>query len=589
MRQVITLCVALLLTALPMHSARADGAAKGVSLSFRDIYRTTHHIPSAPSQKAYVFYFFTNECPVSNLYAPELNALVTRYSSRGVAFFAVDPSPNDTLQAVAAHARDFELLPVIVKDFDGSLTRALAPATTAQVVVLDRFGRVAYSGRIDDRYSVGLTKPTATTHELKTALDAILANRKPPASVPASGCVIDMEPTTPQEAAHLSWKDVQPVFQSQCQPCHRPNGPAPFSLTNFHTATAMREMIRQALVEYRMPPWSADPAVGDFANSRVMTPADRKLLLSWASQTPGAEAAEEEKPEPTSPWFGAQPDLIWEGSAEQTIPATTEGNQGVFFEEVVDPHLTEDTWIQGFEVLPSNRKVVHHVTVYAIPLDEVDHTQVDRAALGYLAAYVPGMPPYRYPESYAAKLLAGQKVYLQIHYTPNGSEQKDRTRIGVYLSKQKGVGQREVHDTSVRLLELDIPPEARYHKVYAEERLPEARTLFSILPHGHFRARSFELSAELPNGTKTVLISVPLYDFNWQMSYLFRVPVTFPAGTILRCKAHFDNSALNPSNPDPTKEVHWGINSFDEMMFCYYDYVVADASTPTSSRGASSP
>ena len=70
---------------------------------------------------------------------------------------------------------------------------------------------------------------------------------------------------------------------------------------------------------------------------------------------------------------------------------------------------------------------------------------------------------------------------------------------------------------------------------------------------------------------------MPHYDFNWQTTYRLEKPLRLPAGTRIDCTAHFDNSTNNPNNPDPTKPVRWGDQTWEEMMIGFVDYVVLPA------------
>jgi hypothetical protein len=120
-----------------------------------------------------------------------------------------------------------------------------------------------------------------------------------------------------------------------------------------------------------------------------------------------------------------------------------------------------------------------------------------------------------------------------------------------------------------------IPAGAVRHLVTANSiRSPSASRLLGLMPHMHARGAAFRFEVEFPNGESEILLDVPRYDSNWQTSYRLLKPRVLPSGTLLHCVAHFDNSAANPANPDPTKDIRNGIQARDEMMLGYFDVAV---------------
>jgi hypothetical protein len=88
----------------------------------------------------------------------------------------------------------------------------------------------------------------------------------------------------------------------------------------------------------------------------------------------------------------------------------------------------------------------------------------------------------------------------------------------------------------------------------------------------HMRGKSFRYELAVPGiAEREILLDVPRYDFNWQNSFILAEPRQIPAGSVLHCTAHFDNSSENLANPDPTKPVRWGPQTWEEMMIGWYD------------------
>jgi hypothetical protein len=238
----------------------------------------------------------------------------------------------------------------------------------------------------------------------------------------------------------------------------------------------------------------------------------------------------------------------------------------------VDPGFNEDKWVSQAEIRIGNRAVVHHVIV-AISDKEQSHALVESE---WITACAPGSPPLQLPEGYAKLIPAGSKLLFQMHYTPNGTPAEDVSRVGFKFVDAKAVkkivGTQEVLNDDFR-----IPAGAENHEVKARHVFRKDALVLSLFPHMHLRGKSFRYTVKYPNdGGSEILLDVPNYDFNWQNGYLFSEPKFIPAGTELTCVAHYDNSENNIANPDPTKIVRWGDQTWEEMMIGYFDMAVAD-------------
>ncbi len=231
----------------------------------------------------------------------------------------------------------------------------------------------------------------------------------------------------------------------------------------------------------------------------------------------------------------------------------------------IDPGFKEDKWIIASEARPGNRAVVHHILVFLKPPGE--EFELLRGSL--LAAFAPGSPPRLAPKGIAKRIPAGSQIILQIHYTPNGKPQEDVSSLGLVFCDEKDVTQR-VESGWVVNFGFAIPPGAKDYRVGSQFRFDEDRMLLSLTPHMHVRGKSFRFEAEYPDKRREVLLDVPRWDFNWQLDYELAEPKLMPKGTILRCEALYDNSAENPTNPDPTKVVRFGEQTWDEMMIGWF-------------------
>jgi hypothetical protein len=369
-------------------------------------------------------------------------------------------------------------------------------------------------------------------------------------------------------------KQVSRIVQDKCQTCHHPGTAAPFTLATYEDVLKRADTIREVVTEKRMPPWHADPRYGKFRNERRLTAEETDALLAWLDN--GRQFGDKKDlPEPRTyedGWVIGKPDLILELPEEQTIPAS-----GVvpyqYFRTTTN--FKEDVWIQAAEGRPGNRGIVHHIVVsIASPRSKNQQGPANRSfGEDILVGEAPGDIPLVLPPGVAKRLPAGADLIWQMHYTPNGKEGKDRSQLGLIFYKEKEPPKRVAQTLGITNGGFAIPPGANNHLVESEWVFRRDALLLSFMPHMHLRGKDFEYRAEYPDGRKETILSVPHYDFAWQTQYRLAAPLLLPKGTKIHCTAHFDNSADNPANPDPKKEVTWGEQTWEEMMIGWIDYV----------------
>jgi len=231
--------------------------------------------------------------------------------------------------------------------------------------------------------------------------------------------------------------------------------------------------------------------------------------------------------------------------------------------------------VQAAEARPGNRAVVHHIIVYVVPPGQGrgrgrGQRGPDGIGEGLLVAHAPGDLPAILPAGTAKRIPKGSLLIFQMHYTPNGREQDDRSSLGLIFAK--GPPQFEAKSRSIAQRRLDIPPRAANHEVRSAGTLERDVELISLMPHMHLRGKDFTYRVVLPDGKADTLLAVPHYDFGWQSNYRLAKPLQLPKGTRIECTAHFDNSAGNPNNPDPNRLVRWGDQTWEEMMIGFVDY-----------------
>jgi mono/diheme cytochrome c family protein len=367
-------------------------------------------------------------------------------------------------------------------------------------------------------------------------------------------------------------KDISRILQNRCQTCHHAGTAAPFTLATYKDAVHWADTIREVVTQNRMPPWHADPHFGTFSNDRRLTDQEKAAILAWIDGgKPMGDKADLPAPRKFADgWVVGQPDVVFDLPEEQTVPAT-----GVvpYLYFVTPTHFKEDVWVQAAEARPGNRAVVHHIVVsYRDP--KLGGRETARGfGDGLVVGEAPGDLPLFLPPGMAIKIPAGAELVWQMHYTPNGKPAKDKSQIGLVFYKGKEPPTRIAHTRGAVNASFAIPAGASNYKVESEWVAPRDLLLLSFMPHMHLRGKDFQYVAEYPDGRSEILLNVPRYDFAWQTSYRLAKPVLLPKGTKVHCTAHFDNSKGNPANPDATKSVTWGDQTWEEMMIGWFDYV----------------
>lgn len=574
-------CLALSFTvlALPrLYAGDSKPAEKPRSVpqfSLKDTAGKDWSLKDQKTKKAIVVIFIGTECPINNAYMPRLAELDREYEPRSVAFVAINANSTDAPARVAAHAKDHGIPFPVLKDTANVVADQFGARRTPEAFVLDRSGKILYQGRIDDQIGIAYRRPAPTRRDLAEALDAVLAGK--PVSrptTPAPGCAIARTIKPKANGTVTFSKHVAPILQQKCQECHRPGQVGPMSLLTYEDALGWAETIREVVEERRMPPWHADPKFGHFANDRSLSKEDREALLTWIKQDcpqgdprdlpPTRRFAEE--------WTIGKPDVVLTMQETFHVPAKG-GRNGIRYQYFEVPtNFEEDRWIQAAEARPGNRAVVHHILVYiAKPGERFETRGPDGIGDGLLVAFAPGDLPTVYVEGMAKKLPKGATLLFQMHYTPNGVAQDDRSSVGLIFAKKPP--QYEVRTRAITQRRFAIPAGADNYEVKSATTFRQDAQLLSFLPHMHLRGKDFEYRVQFPDERSEVLLRVPRYDFNWQSQYRLAKPLTLPAGTRIECTAHFDNSTRNPNNPDPKTAVRWGEQTWEEMMIGFVDYV----------------
>ncbi len=518
-------------------------------------------------------------CPVAKRYGPTLAALEKTYSARGVQFVYINPTDSEPTSDMRAAKTRLGLKGSYVHDKTKEIAKTLGATTTTEVFLLNSERKVIYRGAVDDQYGVTYSKSKPGNNYLARAIDAGLKGAAPTVTkTSAPGCVLDLSDVAPIQKPVTYHNRISRIIQENCLPCHRPGGVGPFTLDSFSKVKDRAAMIKFVVNNKQMPPWfAADAKPSKWKNDRSLSEADKRDLLTWIdSKTPLGDAKEAPAPVTFNPdWQIGKPDEIYQLPA----PIAIKADGFMEYQNVIVPlNSTKDRWVKGIEIIPTARQVVHHILVFVVPKGQRGggrSAENIEGLNGYFAIYVPGNSSIMYPDGLAKQIPANSDLRFQIHYTPNGEATTDQSKIGFIYSETPP--KHEVRTAGVSNVFINIPPGADNHKEVATVTVPSDVEVLSFLPHMHVRGKACRYDVVSPDGKRETLLDVPRYDFNWQLSYEYAKWKKLEKGQKIEFSVWFDNSDKNPANPDPTKRVRWGDQTYEEMHLGYVEYIVPGA------------
>lgn len=670
----------------PVHDAVVDDPRVGLPIAdfqLRNVWGSPQSLSDFDDASAVVVVFLGTECPLAQLYAPQLVRLFEQYAPRGVAFLGICSNRQDSLTKLQHYVERHRLPFPVLKDVGNVVADQFHAERTPEAFVLDRERVIRYCGRIDDKYgfqrAASYQRLEPRREDVAVALEELLAGRE--VSVPATrapGCHIGRV-REPDESSEVTWSNqIVRIFQQRCQHCHREGQIGPFPLITYDDVLGWEGMIAEVVADGRMPPWHANPEYGKFINDTSLTDDEKALIATWVQYgAPQGDPADLPPPrEFADPWTLRDADqVVYIRDEPFTIPA-----EGVLEYQylVVDPGITEDRWVEAVEARPDALAVVHHMAVFVTPPgDFFEHRREGRVT--EIGGFVPGLhysmlvnlTPEQVDEEDRHKayffIPAGSKIAFEMHYTANGTATTDRSGValrfgnppadllphtaastdaegddvrsgdaapndaapvdtapndaapndarslaaagsatvgsdtaGEALASSELAGVRQLEQATaasgariaptgtplglppgrevdlstyiesatfvVQSNDFAIPPEADNYPVEAWYTVTHDSLLRFLHIHMHWRGKSSRFIAHYPHGEQEILLDVPDYDFNWQNAYFPAETILLPRGTRIQCISHFDNSADNLRNPDPSQTVCYGKQTWEEMM-----------------------
>lgn len=514
-----------------------------------------HQISRYIHRNAVVMMSYSPSCGAMDASLESFQALHAKYAENNIEFLLIDSSPNQEL------TDSFDV--PILRDSGQLVTEALEIANAGEVMVFnpERL-QLFYRGPADE--------------SLDSALEQVVSGQiKDTVKTETRGCVLDF----PVRERHASnppdySTEVALVVLKNCSECHRWGGVGPFALDSYISVLGWSPMIREVLLNKRMPPMQVDPAIGHSSGAKYISTKDRQTLIHWMAA--GAPRGDGEVDplelvpiEKVFEWELGEPDFIVETPANE-VPAV--GIQDYVYSEA-ELTFDEDKWIRAFQYRPGKEAVLHHLMTFVSPPEEdfwgaeKDENSVTRRFVG---SYIPGAnPATQFPEGTAVFIPKGYKLSMQSHYVSNGVAVTDETAIGLYFSDQGDNKEILTQAVSSRFV---IPPYENNHPMHASYQFDDAVQLTAIRSRMNFRGKKMKFTLETPDGGMQDIFSIPAYNYGWQPNYTLDTPQAIPAGSTVHVTGAFDNSLSNPFNPDPTQEVEFGLESWEEMFTGYLTF-----------------
>jgi len=604
-------------TAIACLASLAGAADRVGDFSLIDHQGAFHHMAWYDDQTAIVLMVQANGASEVQENLPSFKELKSRYQDQGVVFMMINPGLQTERAVVQSEAASLDIdLPILMDDTQ-LVSEALGVTRIGEAVIYNpKTFEVVYRG--------------PGKESLDSALEEYLSGAEVQSTAVATGTAIEFPALAAHRSAVPSYSaDVAPIIAEKCATCHRAGGIAPFAFDSSLTAQGWSPMIREVIMTKRMPPGQIDNKIGHkIANEMNLADADMQTLIHWVDAGSPIDGNVDPLAEliwPDTKWTLGEPDLVVQ-IEPQSIPAT-----GIvdYIDLPVDLGLTEDKWVRGSEIVPGDPTVVHHVITTVVPPEgapdrgqvftelmnrlpperaqEVRTTLFAAAATGErpdfnqilellgpdldvsafldggadvnqasVAGYAPGTTTSMYPENTGGLLRAGSTLNLQMHYTTSGRESIDATEIGIYFYPEGEVPAERMAGGVGNAFTINIPPQAKDHEMVITTVVPRDAYIHSLMPHMHFRGKRMDFTAIYPDGSDELLLSVPNYSFNWQLTHSLAEPLFVPAGTKIVAKGAFDNSSQNPFNPDPDSPITWGEQSWEEMFMGFYNWKYVD-------------
>ena len=379
---------------------------------------------------------------------------------------------------------------------------------------------------------------------------------------------VDLGSSTGPGGTVTYYKDVLPVAQEHCTTCHYPGGIGPFSMLTYEDALPHAQVIAEYVKTGQMPPWKPADGCRTLRDTRKLSDAEIATFTSWVAQSSSAGNASDAPPPPAGSTGLSTISVSMKMPAPYTPPLGVTDHYQCF---ILDPKLTTNVDLVGYDVHPGIAAEVHHVLLYptrasdAQALDDASPDEVGWTCFGgpgtpsphTVGGWVPGSSAVRFPATTGIALTAGEVMVMQVHYNLNYvAPTADQTSVDLQYASAPVSLHAQV--TPILNASFSIAPGATDQAVQAQLKLPKKATVWGTMPHAHTNAQKMHVESDAG-----CMVDIPSWDFHWQQMYFFDEPMQLTPGQQLRLTCTYDNPGAKP--------LTWGENRSDEMCLNYFD------------------
>ncbi|MEK7258875.1 MAG: redoxin domain-containing protein [Pseudomonadota bacterium] len=552
-----TLCLILCGFGAGLASMSSDAAPERVGdFALLDEQGVFHQLSRYQHRDAVVLLAYDNNCAAARDAAAMLADLQSQFGE-GIEFLALDVNAMDR-----ATEQGWQMSFPILSDELKLVAEGLQISQAGEVLVVN-------PQRLSLFYRGGADQA------LQETLGAVASGKSPaPSGSEVDGCAITYDSATAPVPDYST--EVAPIIVEHCSVCHREDGAGPFAFNGHYSLVGWSAMVREVIMNKRMPPMQVDPAYEATPSAHFLSAEKRQKIMHWmqagAPRGEGAVDPLAEVPlEKTFDWQLGEPDFVID-TPKNVIPAV--GILDYMYTEAELP-FTEDKWVRAFQIEPGEERVIHNLSAFIVPA-ESDFWGEEREALTserrFLGSFVPGENPATiFPEGTGVLIPAGYKLALMFHYYSHGRVLEDTTTIGLYFHDAAPAREIVTRPVSAQFTLSPNDPEQRQLASY---EFGEKATLLAVRPRMNQRGKHMKFDLVAPGGATETLVSVPAYNYGWQPQYWLQAPRAIEPGTVMNVSGAFDNSLSNPFNPDFREEVEWGFDSGQEMFTGYMTYAI---------------
>jgi hypothetical protein len=404
------------------------------------------------------------------------------------------------------------------------------------------------------------------------------------------------EETVREEEPTVTWSgDVRAIVERHCAACHTTGGSAPFGFETHEQVAELAPFMLSAMESGRMPPFPADPSCRPYDNEARLPAADLETFRRWVDEATPEGAATEPIVVAPIPFTAT---VTATAASPYTPDLSTAGDDYHCF--ILDLDFVEPTWVTSSNVTPGT-PAVHHVLIFALnseqsaqaealdaaeagegyscfggPLPSDGGAMTAASLVSQLASWVPGSEPRILPGEFGIPINPGSRLVMQVHFSAVGGDpQPDLSALELGLTQT--APEFNLRTVPLAIPEIDIPAGATdvtFTKLLTNWSDTPVR-VSTLAGHMHLLGDSISINHVDAGGEERCGMSIPDWDFDWQLSYLIsdEDPLTLAPLDGLRVRCTYDNSADNQPIVDGVQQsprnVTWGEGSLDEMCLVY--------------------